>query len=168
MKILSTVSRNLPGLALFVLLAACSDDSNPIPDITTQDTGNDLGSDALIADGTVGVTVEVVYSGTSTPVALDDPAPVTLDAETYARLSDVVALALPETDLETVVVDFEGADGFQPAFKDFCKDLIPLGGATLTQGYVHVTSRNMRWDDSLGFPGCMRVGDLAKLMVTDR
>ena len=149
----------------------CGSDETSVPD--TGQTADLGGADGQKPDGGSrsdggGVTVEVIYAGGSHTVDLSQPGPVTLDGTPYARLSDVVLLALPGQTLASLTADFEASDGFKPSEKANCTGLTPLDGDKLAKGYVHPTSRNMRWDDDLGFPGCMAVNGLGKIIIADK
>ena len=127
--------------------------------------GSEVGTSS---DGVAGVSMQVIYNGKSTPVALGTLPPVTLDGESYARLSEVALAALPGTNLDSLVVDFESGDGFRPGTKANCAGTIPAPAVNLAKGYVHLQSRSLRWDDSLAYPGCMAVTDVAKLLLSDK
>jgi hypothetical protein len=120
------------------------------------------------SDAVVGVSMQVVYQGKSTTVALATLPPIVSGGVAYARLSDVVLAALPGMNLDPLLVDFEAGDGFHPAGSPNCTTIIPLPAAKLALGYVQVQSRNLAWDDSLAYPGCMGVKDAAKILLSDK
>ncbi|MBW2732609.1 MAG: hypothetical protein JRH20_09455 [Deltaproteobacteria bacterium] len=140
----------LSVLAL-VLTLGCGGDDSPV------------GSDGSVVHDSfnVQVIVKVILEGVEEDVALGELSTMEIDGESYVTLSDVVTAAFPAESLAQLQADFEGADGFKPGSKDFCKDTIPVDGALLTEGYLHPQSRNMRWNDSLSYPGCMSPTDLA-------
>jgi hypothetical protein len=128
-----------------------------------------VGSDAAKPDsGPAGKTVEVIYSGATHKVDVSKPQPVPLDGTSYARLSEVVLLALPAKSLATLAADFEAADGVKSSSKSNCATLVPVPGDNLAKGYVHPETLNMRWDDALGYPGCLTLKGLAKIILTDK
>ncbi|MCK5795600.1 MAG: hypothetical protein KAI47_00340 [Deltaproteobacteria bacterium] len=144
-------------------LGGCSSSATSPRDARASNEGasSDTGNASAI-------TVEVAFAGQTYEIALSEPAKVTLSGGTYARLSDVLGLALPQKDLKLLRVDFEASDGFRPGQSPNCPGITPIPGENLTKGYVHTESRNVRWDDSLGFPGCMGVSDLARILVSDK
>jgi len=163
----TTVITAIFGLGL--LLGGCGSSGSPGAD-AGADTGADTGAavEGGVTSDAGAVTVIVAYQGKSHAVDLARPTPVTLSGSAYARLSDLVALALPGVAQGSLQADFEASDGFRPGKKSNCKGIIPVDGATLTRGYVHTRSRNLRWDDSLALPGCMAVRDLARVLLTHK
>jgi len=117
--------------------------------------GDDVGS------------VEVVYGGNTVTIDLADLEPIDVGGVQTARLSDVVEAADLGVALAALELDFEGSDGFRSSSSSNCEDLVPLPGELLTQGYIELTTRNLSWDEALGFPGCMRVDDTARIIATD-
>jgi hypothetical protein len=170
-------------VALFVVSCGSSD-KNQIPDAkAAQEAGSKQEAGAkgeaggpLEAGGKPeagsGKTVDVIYDGKTTAVDLSKPTPVVgTDGNSYARLSDLVLLALPGKALNTLVADFESSEAtgsYKPGSKDNCKNLIPLPGEKMDKGYIHPQSRRLIWDEGLGFPGCMSVKDLAKIILVNK
>lgn len=147
----------LLALALALAPAGCGDD----------DTTPALDGGATTGDAAT-ITVAVVYNGASTPVALAQVTPVTVAGTPHARLSDLVKLALPQKGLAALEADLEAGDGFRPGKSPNCTGLTPLAGDKLDRGYVHLQSRNLRWDDALALPGCMGLRDLARVLLSDK
>ena len=147
-------------LVALLVPAGCGSEAAP------ADSGSPADSGAESDGGSR--TVEVIYQTKSTPVDLGKPAPVSLEGSSYARLSEVVLLALPGKNLELLLVDFEAGDGFKPSKNVNCATLFPLAGSTLPKGYVNLQSGNVRWEDSLAYPGCAGVKNLAKILVSDK
>jgi hypothetical protein len=143
------------GLTLLAIGSACGS------------SGDGGGKDATGNDGPAAVTVSVSYQGTSQAVALTGMPTIDVQGAPVVRLSDVVAKAFPAASLDKIQADFRSADGFMPASKDFCKTLIPLKGSLLAQGYIDPVTRNLSWDESLKYPGCMSVTGTAEILVTD-
>jgi hypothetical protein len=112
-------------------------------------------------------SVEVVYDGNTVTVDLADVESVDLDGVEAARLSDVFEAANLGVELAALEFDFEGSDGFLSSSSSNCEALVPLSGELLTQGYIELVSRNLSWDEALGFPGCLRVDDTARILATD-
>ncbi len=123
--------------------------------------------DALTADGSAetstGLTVNVLYHGETRAADLSKPATTEVNGLTFVRLSDVVRQAYPTLDLAKVAADFLGGDGFKPGSKANCATLIPVPGTRLAKGYISPETRNLAWDESLQYPGCMRVHDTAEI-----
>ena len=167
-------------LSLALLLAACSDDSSSIdaaPGIDaaavdgsapTADAATPTADAAApTADAAPGVQVGVSYGGSTTTVTL-----AALPATTYlgspsVLLSDAITAAVPGHALSTLAADFVAYDGFTPGSKPNCTTLVPVVGDTLAQGYILLGTGDLEWDDSLGYPGCLNVGGLVTITVTD-
>jgi len=175
--VLTGQSKYLLG-ALRVWAAACGS-SDPVADArpAADSAAVDRGAKAertvpldggLAGEGIAGKSVEVIYLGKSHVVGLNQPKPVMSNGVAYARLSDLVAIALPGKDQTTFGVDFESSDGFKPTNSPNCTTLIPMPGANLAKGYVQVESRLLAWDEDLGYPGCMSPKDVAKILLADK
>jgi hypothetical protein len=169
------------ALAIAVLWGTgCGSDGSPGLDTgTAADTGRtaELGPGQELGvkpeagpktEGGAGKTVIVTYGGSTYTVDVTKPQPVTLDGAPYARLSDVVLLALPGKAVANLAADFEGAGGFKPGSKANCATLIPVAGDKLAKGYAQIQSLNMRWDDDLGYPGCLAPKGLVKIILADK
>ncbi len=143
-------------LSLFTLSAlvftGCLDQSN--------DDGDD---DPQTGDP---VTVEVVFGDVREDVDLSKATLEDVEGENYVTLTSVLQLALPNENLENLTYDFVAGDGFQPLDSTNCEGLIPLTGDLLVNGYIHPTSRNLIWDATLEYPGCLHIKDLAQILVT--
>jgi hypothetical protein len=160
--------------------AGCGSDTKPATDSSTSSATDSSTSSATdlrpsdtgtAADQPKGPSVTVVYQGSSQVVSVGKPTPVTINNQSYARLSAVAQLGLPAgKSVDALLFDFESSDGFRPANagSGYCKPIIPINAADLAKGYVQLQSRNLRWDDSQGYPGCMGVKDLAKILVSDK
>jgi len=160
----------------------------------SESTGSDIGKPAELGGKDVGVTpeagvkpdsgitpeggikpdgggantVEVTYGGNSVKVDLTKPQPVTVGGVSCARLSDVALLAFPGKDLATLTADFASSDGFMPGEQVNCKGLVPVAGDKLAKGYVQLQGHRVVWDSDLGFPGCLSVKDLAKIILANK
>jgi len=165
--------------ALALALLACDQSV----DEGSHDTGApDLLTDGGTADGTApsdaaadvssdapaGPSVTVTYNGQAKVISLSQLTPVTFEGFASALLSDVVALALPSAAQDGLTADFMAADGFKPGSKSNCVGLVPVAGSELSKGYIDVSSRKLRWDLSLGYPGCLYVQDLAEIQIADK
>jgi hypothetical protein len=169
-----SLSLSLLLAAAFTLAACGSDDKKLTPDTgVTGDVGPRTESGAKSeggssTEGSAGKTLVVTYGGKSYTVELSKLTTVTIDATSYDKLSDVVASSLPSASLSSLLADFEGIDGFKPSSKSNCVSIIPIAATNLALGYVQPQSLLMRWDDSLGYPGCLAVKGLAKIILTDK
>lgn len=170
---------HLVTLAVALAIAACDQavdegqsDSGMAPDARTKDAG---AADTAARDGgstnpdqIVGKTVQVTYGGKTHTVPLLQPTSVTFEGTAHARLSDVIALALPATkDQAKLKADFESSDGYRPSTKTTCDKLVLKAGAVFKQAYLDVNTRKLRWEVSLKYPGCLYVKDVAKVLVSD-
>ncbi len=129
-------------------------------DVTDAGARDDAGT-----TGGLSVTVHFPDGGAG-EVALSGLATEDLEGATVVRLSLVVTTALPEVTLSEVRVGFKASDGFDPASRGNCMSLLPLEGARLTQGGIDPVTRNLNWEDALGYAGCMYVNDLTDLFLT--
>jgi hypothetical protein len=99
-------------------------------------------------------------------VELDRVATVTVSGAQVAKLTDLIALAVPQKPLSGLQgTDFVSADGFTPKSKSNCNALLPVSPETLAKGYLDPATRNLVWDSTLGFPGCMTVRDTAEVYL---
>lgn len=137
-------------------------------DASSRDQGDAQGGDLQASDAVQGKTVKVTYAGKSPVVSLTKPTSVTFEGTLHARLSDLVALALPGKDQSKLQADFESSDGFRSSKKSTCNGLVPVAGSLFVQGYVDINTRKLRWDTALKHPGCLYVKDLAIIILTDK
>jgi hypothetical protein len=93
---------------------------------------------------------------------------VTVGGVSCARLSDVVLLAFPGKDLATLTADFADPTGYMPSQKANCQGYVPVGGDKLAKGYVELQSHNLKWDADLGFPGCLGVKGMSKIILASK
>lgn len=112
-------------------------------------------------------SVEVTYEGTSAEVDLGSLETVEVNGVDVVRLADVVEAAELGVALADLEFDFVASDGFRPGSSTNCAGLVPVQGAILEQGYIHPASRNLSWDESLDYPGCLRVDDVATIEAAD-
>lgn len=141
-----------------LLLSGCGDQSTELSD-----------GGAETADGDIAVTVLVTYKGSATAVDLAQPTKVSVNGVDYAKLSDVVAIAVTSAAVDQLqVTNILASDGFNPASKPNCAALLPLDGAVLASGYIDPATRNLQWDEALTYPGCMSVTDTAEILVADK
>jgi hypothetical protein len=151
----------LSTLLLFVL-ASCGGSTSPVDAGTPEVDGGlaDAGMDA----GT-GLVLAVV-SGTSTrTVDLSTLSTHALGVKTVVGLEAVVAVTFPELQGTAFKVNFKASDNFDPASKAGCAPLLPLAESLLPRGGIDPLTRNLAWDDALGYPGCLYVHDCTTLTL---
>ncbi len=142
------------GAALSLLLAAgCGASDQTVNSGANGNPSSDGG-----ADGN-GVTLQVAYESQSVPVDLGTLATSSYKGVNLVKLSDVWAASGISADRSALEFEFVGADGFKPSIKG-CAD---LSGILLDQGYIDPTTRNLTWDETLGFSGCYSVKGAAKM-----
>jgi hypothetical protein len=163
------------SVAATLWVMGCGSASKPRTDIgSSSDTkpiaseGGTKSEGGIKSEGGGGKTVLVTYDSKSYTVDVSKPTPVVLDGASYARLSEIVLLALTGKALDTLSADFEGEGGFKPGTKSNCVGLIPVAGDKLAKGYVQVQSLQTRWDDDLGYPGCLAIKGLVKIILASK
>jgi hypothetical protein len=144
-------------LALALVLTACG----PIPDLEGSDGGSDAGTH-------VGVMVRVTYEAQSEEVDLTLLDTVQHETVAKVRLSAVVHAGYPELQLDAILADFVASDGFTPGSSFNCDGLVPVYGLRLEDGYLDPETRNLSWDQTLSFPGCMYVDDTEEIQISDQ
>lgn len=158
--------RSLTLCLAVMALGACD---QPVDEGKT-DSGKADGAtaDRGRTEGVSGKTVQVKYQGKTRVVDLSKPTPVDFKGAKHARLSDVVQLAALGKTLDSLTADFMSSDGFKPGSKAPCAKLIPVPGNQLVKGYIDPATRNLKWEDSLKWPGCISVRDLSEIWISDK
>lgn len=128
----------------------------------------DVAAEIRGEESVSGFTVAVLYRDQRVLVDLSGLPVKQIAGLDFVLLSDVVERAFPSIDLGAITADFLGSDGFRPGSKGFCAALVPVDGSLLRQGYISPTTRNLLWDESLQYPGCMRVQDTAEIILADK
>lgn len=177
-------------LAAALILAACGDDDDNgtavdaavdsgITDSTTADgvaadqttadqaAADGPSDDAQGADSLSTKAIDVTYQGNTTAVELSQVTPVDFNGAPHARLSDVISIALPDAVQDTLAADFVGGDGFKSGQDSNCTDLIPYSGENFDKGYIDLSDYRLYWETDLNLPGCMKVKNLAEVLLTD-
>ena len=179
------LKRTMVLLVMGLLLGACEDSgSTPLEpdgaidggmadtgagDTGARDTGaGDTGAADTGSDGASGNSIEVSYGGQAKQAMLAKETPVSCGSGTCARLSDLVKQVFPALDQTKVVANFRSSDGFDPGMKSNCKGFVPVPGAALGKGLVDTVTHKLLWDSSLGYPGCLQVKDLARVLLADK
>lgn len=146
--------------------AATSSSSGGSSGAVSQNDGGSSSSSssgAANAEGTVTVTV----AGESYPVVLADLETTTFKDLTVVTLPTVWKATGLKSEFTAYNFDFVGADGFRPATRPNCKDVVFDGATTFAKGYIEVASRRLTWADDLGFAPCASVSDLATIEATN-
>lgn len=114
-------------------------------------------------------SVDVVFGDQTHTVDLGDVTAVTFnDDDEHAQLSAVIAAAGITEPLTSLQVDFLAGDGFVPTNSPNCtEELVPVAGELLEQGYIHMRTRRVVWEESLGFPGCLSVSNTVQIIITE-
>ncbi|HNS95338.1 MAG TPA: hypothetical protein PKL73_00195 [Polyangiaceae bacterium] len=130
------------------LTAACGDEQSV-----------DSGQPSPSNDGATGVIVTVTLENKSVPVDLGTLGTTAYKGVELVKLSDVWAASGIGVDPTTLEFEFVSADGFRPSSKG-CDD---LAGSNIDKGFIHPTSRNITWDETLGLRGCYAVNDTEQM-----
>jgi hypothetical protein len=135
------------ALAVLGLLSACSQEVDE-PEKTTESA-----------------KIAVVNGETIVEVALADVGTVTVNDVEAVTVSALVEKAALGIDMAGMNYNFEADDGYSPATKDNCVGFVPVPGADIDKGYISLDTGELFWDESLGYPGCLNVKGLAKIIV---
>jgi len=122
--------------------------------------GNEENPGTPINEENPGTSIKTIYVNTLSWNAFDTEL---FNGVEHIKLSDVLKAAFPGKQFQ--VVDFVADDGFSPTSRESCNSLLPVDEAALEQGYINPLNRNLSWDASLGYPGCMRVSNIAEIWV---
>lgn len=128
------------------------------------DAGVEVDGGAV--DAGVGLALSVVSGATTRTLDLSALPTHALGVKTVVGLDAVVHATFPELEGTGFKVGFKASDGFDPASKANCAALLPLAESLLARGGIDPLSRNLAWDDALGYPGCMYVHDCTTLTLT--
>ncbi len=135
-----------------LLLTACGDDQTVDPG-ANQTPASDGGADAS------GVVVQVSFDGQSKTLDLGTLPTTEYKGVNLIKVSDLWTASQFGVDPATLEFEFVSTDGFKPSVKD-CAD---LPGNVIDKGFLDPTSRNLTWDESLGYPGCYSVKEVAEM-----
>lgn len=147
--------RNLAGACVcsLLVLSGCGDNDQTVNPGETNTAASDGGGDAT------GVVVGVFYDGRSVDVDLGTVATTSYKGVNLVKLSDVWTSSGMEAERAALEFEFVASDGFTPS----SKGCAGLAGTVLGMGYIDPVSRNLTWDESLGFEGCYSVRDTAQM-----
>jgi hypothetical protein len=152
---------------------AASPDSSSVDDGGALDALQEpeaaIGQDSAASDVLFppGLKVNVTYHGATTQVDLNQPPLLQDSGYDYSRVSDVIGIAVPDRALASLAADFVGSDGYNPQDKPGCGDFVPVVGQTLTGGWIDRKTRYLNWDPAVGMAGCVKLKDLAEILVSD-
>lgn len=127
-----------------LVLAACGDDDQTVDPGGQQNPALEVG---------------VFHEGQSANVDLGTLSTTAYKGVSLVKLSDVWTASGFTADRTTLEFEFVASDGFKPSNKD-CAD---LPGTVLDQGYIDPATRNLTWDEALGFQGCYSVKDTVQI-----
>jgi hypothetical protein len=157
------MERSLVWVVSVSFFMACGAPSTPVDagagDMAVLDSG-------LPDAGATGPTVSVVSGATSRSVDLSTLPTRVLGPKTVVGLELVLRATFPELEGTGVKVGFKASDGFDPASRGGCVPLLPLAETHLARGGIEPLTRNLAWDDSLGYPGCLYVRDCSTLTLS--
>ncbi|MFT3711610.1 MAG: hypothetical protein QM817_28570 [Archangium sp.] len=157
----------------FLLLTAAVSFVACDPMSMTTDAGDQTDSGMTMTDTDAGMTVmdagvEVnvrFTDGGSARVSISALPTVMIQGKAVVRLDAVLQQAQPSIDLSTARLGFRASDGFDPASRANCNGLLPVPSANLTRGGIDPVTRNLSWDDMLGYPGCLYVRDCVDFVL---
>ena len=184
------MTRNLMrllGILATVAMAGCDQSSSATDTTTATDTAaTDTNSpaDAVVAEVAVDavadvaaeaaapLTVTVTHGALSKDVDLGslpaDPFTYQDAPGPFAKLSDVVAAADATIDPAKVTFDIADPTGAKPDSKSNCASIVPFDGANLSKAHIDRTTRNVKWDADLSYPGCASWKNVAVIEVVDK
>lgn len=82
-------------------------------------------------------------------------------------LDEIVTAAWPELDQQGIGVDFIAADGFRPAARSNCLDLIPVPSDLFGSGFLDPETRDLNWEESLDYPGCLHPNNVETILLIE-
>ncbi|MBN2359140.1 MAG: hypothetical protein JXR83_06780 [Deltaproteobacteria bacterium] len=163
--------RNRKTLALLAALALCVGACDQTIEDTDAGAGTDGGADAgggsCIHSG-AGVTVQVNYGGNQLPVDFSCVADTEFSGAAHKKLSDVILAAVTDRTIDQLKIDDLLAPGYSPTMRSNCDGMLPVSGANSELGFVLPATRDLVWDGSLMYPGCMNVDGLEEIRVSDQ
>lgn len=134
-----------------------------------DDAGVEVVDAGMDAGTTVGPSVTVhLPDGGSNIVDLSTFSTVSFEGKDVVKLDLVITAAMPDVTFNTIQLGMKASDGFDPASRANCMSLVPVPGERLAQGGIEPATRNMTWDNSFGYPGCLYMRDATDFFVTNR
>jgi hypothetical protein len=126
------------------------------------------GEPETTGDAAAPVLVNVTYGGDTQALDLGQARTTNVDGQALVQLASLALEAYPQLALGSIVVNFVAADGFVPANSPNCESLVPVLGMLIELGYIVPETRNLIWDETLQYPGCMSVTDTAEIQLADQ
>lgn len=152
-----------PSFLCVLALSACGSMPMTMDDAGTVDSG--VTEDA----GVTGPSVTVhLPDGGASQVDLSTFTTTPLEGKDVVKLDLVITAAMPGVTFTTIQLGMKASDGFDPASRANCMSLVPVAGERLTQGGIEPATRNLTWDNTLGYPGCLYMRDATDFFVTNR
>jgi hypothetical protein len=130
-------------------------------------TDTDTESDGPVDTDTTPCYVDVVYGDDTVTVGLTGLATDVFEGVTVVRLDAIIAQAGTSVDLSGTTLHFLASDDYDPDYQDTCEGFTPVPGSNAPLGGIEHGSRNLMWDEALGYPGCLHVDDTVKITVVD-
>lgn len=167
------------GLLLAVSIVGCGDDDDDNGNGGGNGGGNDgaapavedAGEDAAVAEDAGPVApkaVAVKIDDKSVDVTLAKLAKSKINGKSVVLISTIIDKSKISADLTTMLMDFEGSDGFRPSTKSFCADALPISAANADKVGVDLANDNtLVWDSSLDMAKCANVKYLAAIYLVD-
>lgn len=112
------------------------------------------------------MTLSVVSGASARTVDLSTLPTHALGPKMVVGLDQVVHASFPELEGSGLRLSFKASDGFDPASRGGCAPLLPLAESLFSRGGIDPQTRNLAWDDALGYPGCLYVHDCTTLTLS--
>jgi len=159
---------HVDGVATIEVLDTATTDTDTDTD-TDSDTDTDTEADAgtEVDTDTTPCFVDVTYGADTATVALTGLATAVFEGVTVVTLDAIIAEAGVSVDLSGTTLHFAASDGYDPDDQDTCEAVTPVPGSVAAQGGIEHGTRNLMWDEALGYPGCLHVDDTATIVVAD-
>ncbi len=133
-----------------------------------SDSGGSSAADVAGGDTVAGLSVTVKLGDQAVAVDLTTLATVDVAGSPRVTVAAIVAAALPSETVDALQADdLVAGDGFRSSSRGNCAPpVLPVLGSVFAQGYVDPATRDLSWDDALGYPGCLSVNDLAEIELS--
>lgn len=155
----------LPFLFVYIVVAGCTEDDNDDNDNNDKTDASEAGNNSSQNSG----VIEVTDGDASESVPLADLSTEEIDGIEVVLISAILKASELDIDLNEVLIDFEGSDGYRPSTKDSCKDFLPTSGEHMTKVGVNLDDENtLVWDSDLDIPKCAAVKDVAIVHIVQK
>jgi hypothetical protein len=140
-----------------IVYVADNPEDLPVGGDTDADTDTDTGQGFITVD----------YEGDTEDVTLDGLETSDIDGTPVVLLPTIFDETEITFDLSSVVLSFEGSDGYNPVAEGTCEEALPASGDLAGQAGIDPLTNDILWDPALDFPGCAFLKDAAIVYVTD-